>query len=141
MTLAPLLAAPLAVQAHAFAAMAAFGLGLIQFAAPKGTLPHRTLGWVWVILMALVAGSSFFIHTICSIGDFSLIHGLSIFTLAVLPVGVLHARRHRVNQHRFTMSALFLGALIIAGGFTLIPGRIMHDVAFGTRTAHGSCTG
>ena len=42
MSLAPLLNAPLAIQAHAFAAMAAFALGLVQFAAPKGTLPHRT---------------------------------------------------------------------------------------------------
>lgn len=141
MTLAPLLAAPIAIQAHAIAAMAAFGLGLIQFAAPKGTLPHRTIGWVWVILMTLVAGSSAFIHTICSFGGFSLIHGLSISTLAVLPIGVMHARRHRVGDHRRTMSALFLGALVIAGGFTMIPGRIMHDVAFGSRTAHGSCTG
>ena len=47
----PLLAIPL----HAFAAMAAFVLGLVQFAAPKGTLPHRTVGWIWVVLMATVA--------------------------------------------------------------------------------------
>jgi len=26
--------------------MAAFVLGLVQFAAPKGTLPHRTIGWI-----------------------------------------------------------------------------------------------
>ena len=40
-------AAP-AIPLHAFAAMAAFVLGIVQFAAPKGTLPHRTLGWIWV---------------------------------------------------------------------------------------------
>ena len=51
MTLAPLWAASSAIQLHAFAAMAAFVLGIIQFGAPKGTLPHRTLGWVWVLLM------------------------------------------------------------------------------------------
>ncbi len=38
MTFAPLFAAPIAVILHALAAMAAFGLGLVQFAAPKGTL-------------------------------------------------------------------------------------------------------
>jgi uncharacterized membrane protein len=29
------------------------------------------------------------------------------------------------------MTALFAGALVIAGVFTLLPGRIMHDVVFG----------
>ena len=48
MTLAPLLNASPVIQIHAFAAMAAFALGLVQFAAPKGTLPHRTIGWIWV---------------------------------------------------------------------------------------------
>jgi uncharacterized membrane protein len=44
MSLEPLFAAPVVVQIHAFAAMAAFVLGIVQFSAPKGTLPHRTLG-------------------------------------------------------------------------------------------------
>ena len=44
MSLAPLLNAPFVIQLHAFAAMSAFVLGIVQFSAPKGTLPHRTLG-------------------------------------------------------------------------------------------------
>ena len=59
MSLAPLLDAAPAIPLHAFAAMGAFAIGLVQFAAPKGTLPHRTLGWIWVALMATVAISSF----------------------------------------------------------------------------------
>ena len=39
MSLEPLLAAPLSTQVHAFAAMAAFALGAVQLAAPKGTFP------------------------------------------------------------------------------------------------------
>jgi uncharacterized membrane protein len=46
MSLAPLLDAAPAIGLHAFAAMTAFALGIIQFAAPKGTLPHRTIGWL-----------------------------------------------------------------------------------------------
>ena len=49
MSLAPLLDAPGTIPLHAFAAMAAFALGIVQFAAPKGTLPHRTIGWIWVL--------------------------------------------------------------------------------------------
>ncbi|MET4748440.1 hypothetical protein ABIB08_002780 [Bradyrhizobium sp. RT11b] len=64
MSVAPLLEAAPAIPLHAFAAMAAFVLGLVQFAAPKGTLPHRTIGWIWVALMAVVAASSFWIHQI-----------------------------------------------------------------------------
>ena len=62
MSLAPLLNAALAIQLHAFAAMAAFVLGVVQLSAPKGTLPHRTVGWVWVVLMVIVATTSFWIH-------------------------------------------------------------------------------
>ena len=43
MSLTPLLEAPGTIPLHAFVAMAAFVLGIVQFAAPKGTLPHRTV--------------------------------------------------------------------------------------------------
>jgi uncharacterized membrane protein len=116
---------------HAFAAMAAFALGLVQFAAPKGTLPHRTIGWIWVLLMVSVAISSFWIHTIRLVGPFSPIHLLSIFTLIVLPIGVWRAHRHRAADHKRIMTMIFTGALVIAGLFTFLPGRIMHAVVFG----------
>ena len=64
-------------------------------------------------------------------GPWSPIHLLAIFTLATLPLAVVHARRHRVDRHRNAMTAIFVGALVIAGLFTLMPGRIMHAVVFG----------
>jgi uncharacterized membrane protein len=131
MTLAPLLAADGAIRLHAFAAMAAFVLGVVQIGAPKGTIPHRTIGWVWVALMLAVSISAFWIHTIRLWGPWSPIHLLAIFTLVMLPVALLHARRHRVRQHRIAMLSLFFGGLVIAGLFTLFPGRIMHAVMFG----------
>ena len=131
MTLAPLLQASPAIQLHAFAAMSAFALGLIQLAAPKGTLPHRTLGWIWVALMLVVSITAFFIHNIRLWGPWSPIHLLAIFTLIMLPIGILAAHRHAAERHRRTMIGLFAGALVIAGIFTFAPGRIMHAVAFG----------
>ena len=131
MSLAPLLQATPAIQIHAFAAMAAFLLGLIQLAAPKGTLPHRTLGWIWVTLMLVVSTTAFFIHQIRLWGPWSPIHLLAIFTLIMLPIAVIAARRHAITQHRRGMTGIFVGALIIAGLFTLLPGRIMHAVVFG----------
>lgn len=132
MTLDPLLAAPLVVQLHAFAAMAAFVLGIVQFAAPKGTLPHRTMGYAWVGLMLAVAASSFAIHGMRQWGSFSAIHLLSVSVLVLTPLAVLAARRHHVVTHRRAMIALFAGALVIAGAFTLRPGRIMYRVVFGS---------
>src|SRR5262249_29915980 len=131
MSLQPLLDAAPATQIHAFAAMAAFALGLMQIAAPKGTLPHRTVGYIWVALMVVVAGTSFWIHDLRVWGPWSPIHLLSIFTLAMLPLAIVHARRHRVDRHRNAMIAIFTGALVVAGLFTLLPGRIMHAVVFG----------
>ena len=64
MTLAPLLDAPPVIQVHAAFAFAAIGLGAVQFLAPKGTLPHRAVGWAWATLMIPVAGTSLFIHAI-----------------------------------------------------------------------------
>jgi uncharacterized membrane protein len=131
MSLAPLLEAAPAIPLHAFAAIAAFVLGLVQFAAPKGTLPHRTVGWIWVALMGTVAVSSFWIHQIRLVGPFSPIHLLSIFTLVMLPLAVWRAHAHQVSDHHRAMIFLFAGALLVAGLFTLLPGRIMHKVVFG----------
>jgi uncharacterized membrane protein len=131
MTLAPLLDAPAIIQIHAFAAIAAFALRVVQLAAPKGTIPHRLIGWSWAMLMLAVALSSLFIHVLRMWGPWSPIHLLSILVLVTLPLAVRHARRHNVGRHRLAMLMLFTGALVIAGGFTLLPGRIMHAVVFG----------
>ena len=133
MSLEPLLQAVAPIPLHAFAAMAAFVLGVVQIAAPKGTLPHRTLGWIWVLLMLTVAISAFWIHghNFRIWRSFGPIHLLAILVLVTVPLGVWSARRHRVDAHRWTMISIFTGALVIAGVFTLVPGRIMHTVVFG----------
>jgi uncharacterized membrane protein len=131
MNLAPLLSASPSIQVHAFSAMAAFVVGVVQLSAPKGTLPHRATGWLWVSLMLVVSISAFFIHTIRLWGPWSPIHLLAIFTLVMLPLAVWRAHRHDVVWHRTAMVSLFVGALVIAGLFTLLPGRIMHAVVFG----------
>jgi uncharacterized membrane protein len=130
-SLAPLVDAVTPIPLHAFAAMAAFVLGVVQLAAPKGTLPHRTLGWIWAGLMMAVAVSSLWIHQIRLLGPWSPIHLLSILALVTVPLGVWRAHRHQVADHRRIMILIFSGALVIAGLFTLLPGRIMHTVLFG----------
>jgi uncharacterized membrane protein len=131
MTLEPLLSASPAIKLHAFAAMAAFALGIVQFWRPKGTSAHRAIGWLWAGLMLVISVSAFFIHELRLWGSWSPIHLLAILTLVTLPIGVLHARRHRIGQHRIYMISIFCGALLIAGLFTFVPGRIMHAVIVG----------
>jgi uncharacterized membrane protein len=111
--------------------MTAFALGIVQLAAPKGTPPHRAIGWIWVTLMAIVGLSSFGIHQLRVWDIWSPIHLLSIFTLLMLPLAVWAAHRHAVDRHRRAMTAIFFGALVVAGVFTLVPGRIMHKVVLG----------
>ena len=55
----------------------------------------------------------------------------SIFTPIMPVVGVMAARGHNVRRHKITMISIFAGALVVAGLFTLVPGRIMHTVIFG----------
>ena len=133
MSLQPLLDAVAPIPLHALAAMAAFVLGVVQLVAPKGTLPHRTLGWIWVALMLTVAISAFWIHghSFRLWRTWSPIHLLSILTPVMLVLAVMRARQHRVRAHAITMISIFAGALVIAGVFTLVPGRVMHTVVFG----------
>jgi uncharacterized membrane protein len=84
-----------------------------------------------VILMAVVALSSFWIHQLRVIGPWSPIHLLSILTPIMLVFGVVAARGHNIRRHKITMISIFAGALVVAGLFTLVPGRVMHAVVFG----------
>ena len=119
MLLAPLLEASPAIQLHAFAAMSAVVLGAVQLAGPKGTLPHRLVGSVWVALKLIVSISAF----LKVWGSWSPIHLLAIFTLVMLPIAVWRAHTHAVAQHWRAMQGLYLGALIVAGLFAFWPGR------------------
>lgn len=131
MSLEPLLTASAAIQFHVVAALLALGIGLGILLGPKGTVPHRIMGWLWALLMAAIALSSFWIHELNILAGFSPIHLLSVATLAGLPVLILAARRHDLRRHRRMVYTLYFVALVTAGLFTFMPGRIMYRVAFG----------
>ena len=130
MTLAPLLHAPLAIQVHALAALSLIPLTALQFYRRKSGLYHRVIGWAWVVLMAITAVSSFWLHGIQLIGPFSPIHFLSILTLVVLVLGIRARRQNRISAHRKHMIGVAIG-WAAAGAFTLLPGRLMLQVVAG----------
>ncbi|WP_028033184.1 DUF2306 domain-containing protein [Chelativorans sp. J32] len=132
MSLEPLLEASLPIRIHAFSAMAAILIGALQLARKKGTASHRLTGYIWGLLMLTVAASSFWIHELRLFGEWSPIHLLSVLVLVAVPIGVWSAHQHRVREHRTGMIRLYGLALILTGLFTLLPGRIMHEVVFGS---------
>jgi len=131
MNLAPFLAAPAAIQVHVLAAALALGLGISQFLLPKGSPRHRLIGWIWVIAMAAVCATAFFIYELQVWGRWSPIHVLAFVTLVSLVGAVRAARRGQIVRHKRIMSLLFALALVVTGLFTLLPGRLMHQVLFG----------
>jgi uncharacterized membrane protein len=128
MTLSPLLGAAPEIQIHVAAVMLASGLLIPQLAMKKGTGAHRVIGWTLVFAMAVAAISSFWIHTIRLWGPFSPIHLLAVVTLAGLVRGVMLARQGDAPRHSRIMALVALSGLIVAGLFTILPGRLMHAV-------------
>ena len=113
---------------HAIMAMIAIILGGIQLYMKKGGTIHKLLGRIWVGLMLIVATTSFFIHEIKLWGTYSPIHLLSLWTIFILGVGVYYARVGNIKRHKQVMIATYFFALILTGFFTLMPGRIMHQI-------------
>ena len=116
---------------HAIMAMFAIILGGIQLSMKKGGAIHKLLGRIWVALMLIVAISSFFIHEIKLWGAYSPIHLLSLWTIFILGIGIYYARVGNVKRHKKTMITLYFFSLIVAGFFTLMPGRVMHQILIG----------
>jgi uncharacterized membrane protein len=131
MTSAPMLAAPAAFQVHTGLALIAALMAGAALAKRKGTASLKALGRAWVALMAIVAIISFAIATLNPSGGFSAVHLLSMFTLVMLVVAVRAAQPRDIPCHRGAMPVLAIGALSLAGAFTLAPGRLMNAVIFG----------
>ena len=121
-----------AIWVHLVAATLALVLGALVLWRKKGDATHRFWGRIWVALMFIVAVSSFFITTIRDDG-FSPIHALSVYTLFSLVVGLraIRGRPANIKAHRLTMQTLYASALLIAGGFTFLPFRMLGRLTFG----------
>lgn len=120
----------LAVKAHLLAALAALVLGAVLMTVRKGRTFHRVAGWGWVVLVAVVAISSLFI-TGLNRGHWSMLHLLTGWTMIILPLAVIAARRHVVGRHRRMMMGLFYGGFAINLAFAFIPGRVLWSLVLG----------
>jgi uncharacterized membrane protein len=135
MSLAPFLTAPLIIQIHAFAALMALLAGPVALYGRKGHGAagrwHRRGGYLWFVMMALTALSSFGIGGFGWIGPFSPIHLLSISTLTTLWLSFHYARSGRVIAHQRSMRSLYWYGLVIAGILNFLPGRTTNRALLG----------
>jgi uncharacterized membrane protein len=122
-------AAPLVVQVHLLTVLAAFALATVQIMGAKGTALHRAMGWVLVALFLTTALDSLFIRNPGG-GLFNPFQFFSIWTLIAIPWAVIAARRHNAAFHGRMMTGFYVGALIIAGILTFLPGRLLWRVFF-----------
>lgn len=115
---------------HLVTAFAALLLGIVMLSRRKGTASHKSLGWCWVALMASTTVASAFIRDYQgpNLAGFSPIHLFTVVSAVMLPRGIWQIRRGNVNGHRKTMRGLFIGACLIAGLFTLLPGRFLGNL-------------
>lgn len=112
---------------HLAAALVALLVGTVVMLRRKGTFSHRTLGWVWVTLMGTTAITSAFIrdYNLPNIAGYTPIHFFTAYTAVYVPLGIWRIRQGNVTAHRKIMKGLFIGACVVAGLFTLLPGRFL----------------
>lgn len=103
------------------------------FVSRKGARWHRALGYVYLVLMTVTAVTTLWVHSLMPRGPFfgfSPVHLLIPLTLFGVYGALRSARAHRVNRHRAGMLGVYFGGIMVAGGLTFLPGRIMHGIFF-----------
>ena len=94
---------------------------------------HRAAGYAWVTLMLATAVSAMFIrdHSMPNIAGYTPIHLFVPYTLGGLFLAFRYLLRGDIQGHRQAMLKLYLGACLIAGGFTLLPSRLLGQLVWG----------
>ena len=115
---------------HVLLALGALALGIFILLLRKGDTRHRTLGWVWVVLMGGAALTSAFIRDfhLPNIAGFTPIHAFTALVAVELPRAVWHVRHGRVQAHRQAMRGLYIGGCVVAGTLAFLPGRFLGSM-------------
>lgn len=119
-----------AVVVHVGAVLPALPLGLTVLLTRKGGARHKLLGRIWMALMLVTALSALFIRHL-NHGSFSWIHLFVPLAVVTIVRAVAAARRGDILAHKRHLAGMFLGALLIPGLFSFMPGRMMGAWLFG----------
>ncbi len=134
MTLEPFFTAPLAIQLHLVTVLPAAVLGAwLIIASRKGARPHRVLGMTYIALMVVTALSALFIHELNPDGPlgFSFIHLFVPGTIISLALALYALRQGDITGHKSAMVGVYIGGILVAGGLTFLPGRLMYQMVMG----------
>ena len=121
---------------HMTAAILAIATGPVALWARKGRMQyprvHRAFGYAWVTLMLVAAISAIFIKANAgpNWNGFGVIHLLIPVTLFGLFGAFWFLFRGNIAGHRKSMQNLYIGACVVAGAFTLLPGRYLGNLVF-----------
>ncbi|MBT29093.1 MAG: hypothetical protein CMO01_05460 [Thalassobius sp.] len=108
-------------------------IGAFLLFSKKGQAIHRNWGKVYMALMIFTAFVSLWMPARVGgniLGHFGWIHVFSLLTIYTVPTAILAIKKGDVKSHKRKMIILYVGAIVIAGGFTLAPGRYLHEVFF-----------
>lgn len=118
---------------HLYSVIPAFFIGTILLVIKKGTPFHKVAGRIYMVLMMVTAIITLFMPSKIGLqlfNHFGWIHLFSALTIYTVPTAYLAIKKGNVKSHKRKMILLYFGALIIAGGFTFVPGRYMHTLFF-----------
>ncbi|HOZ64939.1 MAG TPA: DUF2306 domain-containing protein [Burkholderiaceae bacterium] len=124
------------IAVHMTAALIAIAIGPLAIWARKGRLQrpkvHRAFGYAWVTLMIVTALSAIFISdpALPHFMGFGYIHLLILVTLGMIFVAFRFLVKGNVVGHRKTMINLYIGACVVAGAFTFLPGRYLGHMVW-----------
>lgn len=119
------------IAVHTTAALGALAIGPLALWARRARAQrprlHRAFGHAWVTLMLVAAVSALFIrdHALPNLAGFTPIHLLVPVTLLGLFGAFWKLAHGNVRGHKRVMQGLYFGACVVAGGFTLLPGRYL----------------
>ena len=119
---------------HMSSAIAATSVGALTLWARRSASPrpllHRIAGYAFVLLMLGTAISALFIRnfSLPNWSGFTPIHLLIPVTLGGLGLSFWHLAHRRIDKHRSIMRKLYIGSCVVAGLFTLVPGRLLGDL-------------
>tara|TARA_R110002126_G_scaffold30602_1_gene99758 strand:+ start:12471 stop:12839 length:369 start_codon:yes stop_codon:yes gene_type:complete len=119
--------------AHLITVVPCFIIGTILLLIKKGTKTHIILGRVYMILMLLTALITLFMPADVGprmLNHFGWIHSFSFLTIYTVPTAYFAIKKGNVKAHKRKMILLYFGAIIIAGGFTFVPGRYLYELLF-----------
>lgn len=119
---------------HLGSLVPAFVIGTYLLLNRKGTPVHRFLGKIYMGLMLFTAFVTLFMEAVVGpkfLNHFGFIHLLSLFVLYTVPTAYRAIRVGNIKLHKRKMVGLYVGALLVAGAFTLSPGRLIHSWLFG----------